>query len=72
MFDETRSAVQRHKVDRAIDDMVQAVEAARPQLVQLANVDGARLRTAAALFMRALDFSLRRASLTSGRARVQQ
>jgi hypothetical protein len=49
------TAVQRQKVNRAIDDMVQAVEAACPKLVQLANVEGARRETAAALLLRALE-----------------
>ncbi len=47
--------VERQRVNRALDAMVAAVEAASPKLVQLANVDGARLQTAAALLKRALE-----------------
>lgn len=55
LFNDTATAVQRERASRAIDQMVRAADAARPRLVQVANVDGARLQTAAAILQRALE-----------------
>jgi hypothetical protein len=55
LFTDTATTIQREKVENAIDQTVQVVERARPRLVQLPNLEGARLETAAALHKRALE-----------------
>lgn len=66
------TARQREQVNASIDEMVKLVESAFPNLVQIADSDGARLQTCAALLKRCLELlsSARAADRQSGAAPV--
>ena len=55
LFNDTATAVQRERASAAIDKMARAADSVRPKLVQVANVDGARVQTTAALLQRVLE-----------------